>query len=91
MMQVLLEDRFQLKIHRQTSEGPVYLLSVARGGPKLHPFTEGSCTPYYKSHHPRFSRAKNIAGVMLSAGSAASAGSSKARRSMNFPNCSAWS
>ena len=46
MMQALLEDRFQLKVHHQTSEGPVYILSVARGGPKLHSFTEGSCTPY---------------------------------------------
>ncbi len=44
MMQELMEDRFQLKIHRQTSEGPVYFLTVARGGPKLHSFTEGSCT-----------------------------------------------
>ncbi|SPF49814.1 putative Antirepressor regulating drug resistance protein [Candidatus Sulfopaludibacter sp. SbA4] len=52
MMRVLLEDRFQLKIHRQTSEGPVYFLSVARGGPKLHSFTEGSCTPYYSSDPP---------------------------------------
>src|SRR5207244_1024386 len=31
MMQRLLEDRFQLKIHRQTSEGSVYFLTVARG------------------------------------------------------------
>ncbi len=46
MMQVLLEDRFHLKIHRQTSEGPVYFLTVARGGPKLRSFTEGNCTPY---------------------------------------------
>jgi uncharacterized protein (TIGR03435 family) len=46
MMQRLLEDRFQLKIHRQTNEGPVYFLTVARGGPKLQPSTEGSCTPY---------------------------------------------
>jgi bla regulator protein blaR1 len=46
MMQKLLEDRFQLKIHRQTSEGPVYFLTVARGGPKLQPFAEGSCTPW---------------------------------------------
>jgi len=52
MMQVLLEDRFQLKIHHQTTEGPVYFLSVARGGPKLHSFTEGSCTPYYSSDPP---------------------------------------
>jgi uncharacterized protein (TIGR03435 family) len=43
---MLLEDRFQLKVHRQTGEGPVYVLSVARGGPKLHAFAEGSCTPY---------------------------------------------
>ena len=52
MMQVLLEDRFQLKIHRQTSEGPVYFLTVARGGPKLQPFTEGSCTLYYGFPRP---------------------------------------
>ena len=44
MLQRLFEDRFQLKIHRETSEGPVYFLTVARGGQKLHPFTEGSCT-----------------------------------------------
>jgi uncharacterized protein (TIGR03435 family) len=46
MMQALLEDRFQLKIHRETREGPVYFLTVARGGPKLHSFIEGSCTPW---------------------------------------------
>jgi bla regulator protein blaR1 len=46
MMQVLLEEHFHLKIHHQTIEGPVYFLSVARGGPKLRSFTEGSCTPY---------------------------------------------
>jgi uncharacterized protein (TIGR03435 family) len=34
MMQRLLEDRFHLKIHRETREGPVYFLTVARGGPK---------------------------------------------------------
>jgi uncharacterized protein (TIGR03435 family) len=46
MMQRLLEDRFQLKIHRETTEGPVYFLTAARGGAKLQPFAEGSCTPY---------------------------------------------
>lgn len=46
MMQVLLEDRFHLKVRREATEGPVYFLTVARGGPKLHAFTEGSCTPY---------------------------------------------
>src|SRR5690348_10113856 len=46
MMQRLLEDRFHLKIHRETRDGPVYLLTVARGGPKLRQFQEGSCTPF---------------------------------------------
>jgi uncharacterized protein (TIGR03435 family) len=46
MMQKLLEDRFRLKIHRQTKEGPVYYLTVTRGGAKLQPFKEGSCKPW---------------------------------------------
>jgi uncharacterized protein (TIGR03435 family) len=45
MLQALLEDRFQLKIHRETREVPVYALTVADGGSKLKPFTEGSCSP----------------------------------------------
>jgi uncharacterized protein (TIGR03435 family) len=35
MLQTLLESRFQLKVHRETRESPVYDLVVARGGPKL--------------------------------------------------------
>ena len=37
MMQVLLADRFQLKVHWETKEGPIYDLVVAKGGSKLHP------------------------------------------------------
>ncbi len=51
MLQALLEDRFKLKVHRETREIPVYALTVAKAGPephplgpKLHPFKEGSCT-----------------------------------------------
>jgi uncharacterized protein (TIGR03435 family) len=44
MLQALLEDRFKLKIHRETREVPVYELTVAKGGPKLQPYKEGSCT-----------------------------------------------
>ena len=44
MLQRLLEDRFKLKLHRDTRQGPVYELTVARGGPKLKPFTQGACT-----------------------------------------------
>jgi uncharacterized protein (TIGR03435 family) len=34
MMQRLLEDRFQLKVHRETREGPAYELTLAKGGSK---------------------------------------------------------
>jgi uncharacterized protein (TIGR03435 family) len=44
MMRGLLEEYFHLKIHQQIAEGPVFFLTVARGGPKLHPFVAGSCT-----------------------------------------------
>ena len=35
MMQSLLEERFALKIRRESRELPVYELVVARGGPKI--------------------------------------------------------
>jgi len=35
MLQSLLEDRFKLRWHSETREGPVYVLSVARGGHTL--------------------------------------------------------
>jgi bla regulator protein BlaR1 len=43
MLQKILEDRFKLKIHRQTRNIPVYALSVAKGGPKLQPSKD--CIP----------------------------------------------
>ena len=43
MLQSLLEDRFQLKIHRETRQLPVYALVAAKGGLKLPPPKEGSC------------------------------------------------
>ena len=42
MMQSLLEDRFHLKLHRETRSGPAYELTVAKGGPKLKE-NNGSC------------------------------------------------
>jgi len=42
-MQRLLEDRFELKFHREAREVPVYLMTVASGGPKLQRTREGSC------------------------------------------------
>jgi hypothetical protein len=51
MMQALLEDRFHLKIHRESKEAPVYALTVAKGGPKLAPFAEGTCTPFWSARN----------------------------------------
>jgi uncharacterized protein (TIGR03435 family) len=43
MLQSLLEERFQLKTHRETREMPVYALVAARGGPKLPRVDEIGC------------------------------------------------
>jgi uncharacterized protein (TIGR03435 family) len=40
MLQTLLEDRFQVKIHREKKEFPVYGLVLAKGGLKLTPLPE---------------------------------------------------
>jgi uncharacterized protein (TIGR03435 family) len=50
MLQALLEDRFQLKIHRETREVPVYALTVAKGGPKLQIAQPGRCIPRDPDH-----------------------------------------
>src|SRR4030095_5328964 len=43
MLQSLLEDRFQLKIHRDTTEQPVFALVAEKGGVKLASPKEGVC------------------------------------------------
>jgi len=43
MLQALLEDRFHLKIRRETKQVPVYELTVAEGGSRLRRVKEGSC------------------------------------------------
>jgi bla regulator protein BlaR1 len=45
MLQALLEDRFKLKVHRETRQVPVYVLTVAKGGSKLEHVAQGSCVP----------------------------------------------
>jgi uncharacterized protein (TIGR03435 family) len=40
----LLEDRFQLKVHRDLEEVPMYSLTVAKGGLKIKPATGADCT-----------------------------------------------
>jgi uncharacterized protein (TIGR03435 family) len=43
MMQALLEDRFHLKLHRETRSGPAFELTVAKGGSKLK-LNNGTCS-----------------------------------------------
>jgi uncharacterized protein (TIGR03435 family) len=46
MLQGLLEDRFQLKTHREVEQVPMYALTVAPSGFRLKPMQDGDCTPH---------------------------------------------
>jgi len=56
MIQALLEDRFQLKTHRETKEQSTYALVMAKKdgklGPRLNQPKEGGCTPFDPSKPP---------------------------------------
>jgi len=52
MLQALLEERFKLKIHRETKKVPAYAMVVAKGGPKLQSTSEGGCTPWVPGTPP---------------------------------------
>jgi uncharacterized protein (TIGR03435 family) len=52
MLQSLLEERFQLKVHREDREMPAYILTVAKGGPKLTATPDGSCAMLDMNHLP---------------------------------------
>jgi uncharacterized protein (TIGR03435 family) len=49
MLQALLADRFQLKVHRETNQLTIYTLVIAKGGPKLQ---EANATPSPDGTHP---------------------------------------
>ena len=44
MLQTLLADRFQLRVHHASKELPVYVLGVTKGGAKLKPSTQDTVT-----------------------------------------------
>jgi len=52
MMQSLLEDRFNLKMHMEPKETSVYELTVIGNDPRLKPSAEGSCVPHDYDHPP---------------------------------------
>jgi uncharacterized protein (TIGR03435 family) len=43
MLQTLLAERLQLRVHRETREMPAFVLTVARGGGMLQQSKDGSC------------------------------------------------
>lgn len=43
MLRALLEDRFQLKLHRETEEAPMYALTVAKSGVRIQPIGLDGC------------------------------------------------
>jgi uncharacterized protein (TIGR03435 family) len=49
VLRFLLEDRFQLRVHRETKEGPIYSLAVAASGLKLQP---SNCVVVDPAHRP---------------------------------------
>ena len=46
MLQFLLNDRFKLKVHRETKELPVYALTVAKGGHRMQRSKDSSCAAF---------------------------------------------
>ena len=73
MLQTLLADRFQLRMHRESREMPVYNLLVGSGGPKIRPSNstdprkmegEGSFGSQVRIRYTNFSIADFIAEIM---------------------------
>lgn len=50
MMQSLLEERFNLKLHHEPKEMSAFALEVANGKPKLQVSQKGSCLPFDIKH-----------------------------------------
>jgi uncharacterized protein (TIGR03435 family) len=72
MMRALLEEYFHLKIHQQVAEGPVFFLTAARRGPKLHSFVAGSCTRYDEASQDPLPPGQSYCKNNMSGGSPAS-------------------
>ena len=63
MLQNLLADRFNLKLHRETREFPLYEITVAKGGPKLK--LSGSPLPSNNKDKDGYSLIPNFTGLAM--------------------------
>jgi uncharacterized protein (TIGR03435 family) len=61
MVQALLADRFDLKLHREMRDLPEYLVTIAKGGPKLRPASEQPMEARIEDRH--FSQPKSACTV----------------------------
>ena len=52
MLRALLEDRFKMKVHRETRALPLYELFISKGGQKLHGSSAGGCVIYDQHAQP---------------------------------------
>ena len=64
MMQALLEDRFGLRLHKETMTVPAFELTVAATGPKLRPTKEGACVAYDRNSPPPEPGSGEVASVI---------------------------
>jgi uncharacterized protein (TIGR03435 family) len=46
MLRSLLEERFKLKVHRDTEDVPMFAMTVAKSGLRLKPMQPGDCVAY---------------------------------------------
>jgi uncharacterized protein (TIGR03435 family) len=46
MLQTLLADRFAMRAHFETREMPAFILTVAKGGPKIKMLSKEDCVPF---------------------------------------------
>ena len=69
MLQVLLEERFRLKTHREMRDMPVYAMTAGKAGLKVQPLAEGACAPLDLEHPPPLRKPGdpplNVCGVLL--------------------------
>ena len=69
MLRALLEERFQLKTHRETEQTAMYALTVAKGGLKVKPMKDGDCSTDPPVPGPPAAGAKPTCGSLLMLGS----------------------
>jgi uncharacterized protein (TIGR03435 family) len=64
MVQTLLADRFAMRAHFETRDMPAYILTVAKGGPKLRVIGSEDCVPF-DGTKPNPEAAPNVCGNNL--------------------------